>query len=149
MRWKWLFWEQGQLCSATWHCACSRCIEKAPVSCPHQHTCCSPSTNSPDLTPCDCFLLSKMKLKLKRCHFETRNPAWITDRAWFFHRTGPPGNISSIARAMGVEYHCTRGQLWRGWWPDLNRGRLLLFEGEVLNFLITPLIEHYRKKHLS
>jgi hypothetical protein len=69
---------------------------------------------SPDLAPCDFFLLPKMKLKLKGRRFDTIEEIQAeSQRVLVTDRKGLPGSVPKMEEAVGPVSTCGR-ELLRG-----------------------------------
>jgi hypothetical protein len=75
-----------------------------------QKHCSDSPSHSTDFTPWDHFLFPQMKLRLKRCRFDTQNYKSLSTDILELPRTHEVGST------LGSLYTCPRGLLWRRRW---------------------------------
>lgn len=62
--------KKKKLADSLWQCPCSQCTQHLAVFCQEQNDSSYSSYYSPDLAPGGTFLFPKLKMKLKKCHFD-------------------------------------------------------------------------------
>jgi hypothetical protein len=114
---------RGQLDAPWWQCALSLSSRDAWVSRPQQHY----NTSAPALLtrfgPLQLLPLPKDEDAVKG------SPLWhtggatagIAERSWYASRPGLPARVRAVATALESVCRCTRGLIWRGCWPNLNK----------------------------